>query len=187
MTMVDDYQAAKTLARDSQETLRTITPRAVYAAYEGLKEAGLIRLERLADPGARQAFADAVKAGVLAGVSDFYQQEPIDDVRARHAMWGAVGYVPEQLTRVVEGLKDKFSYDIFMKSIAEGTRYAEATALDQGMPLNALSLDRAGEVVGYAASKGLSVDLSKLDSLESLVKAIELADQAQGLTATVDE
>ncbi len=190
MGMIDDYKKAETLARDSEETLKSVTPLAVFGAYEGLKEAGLVRLEKLKDDSDRQAFKDAVKSGVLKGISGYYQVGKkgfVDDVRARHAMWGAVGYVPEQLSEFTDLLKDQFSYEALMAIIGRGTRYAEATALDKSMPRSVLKTDDAGkaDVVAYCAERGIKYDPSELKGLEEMVKAIELAEQ-KGLTASLE-
>lgn len=174
MATVQDYLDAQKQAQRSVETLKRRVRGAYDAAQATTNNEAYDCLDRLVDDTIRGRFKNTLISSLITPIQAMINGTPEDRIfQEALAMNGFYGFTGEQLRGLIDGAKDKLTFEGFWDYLGKKTRFGEVQQIRYQAPGNVLDQVAIPDVVNYTGIAPTQPDLITLQDKAELISWFE--------------
>lgn len=174
MATVRDYLDAQKQAQRSIETLKRRVRGAYDAAQATTNNGTYDCLDELVDDAVRGRFKNTLISSLAAPIQAMINGTPEDRIfQEALAMNGFYGFTGEQLRGLVDGAKDKLTFEGFWDYLGKKTRFGEVQQVRYQAPGSVLDQVTTPDVVNYVGIAPTQPDLITLQDKAELINWFE--------------
>ncbi len=174
MATVQDYLEAQKQAQRSVETLKRHV-RGAYDAAQATTNNGLYDcLDQLVDNAIRGRFKDTLLSSLTAPIQAMINGTPEDRIfQEALAMNGFYGFTGEQVRGLIDGAKDKLTFEGFWDYLGKKTRFGEVQQIRYQAPSSVLDQVTIPDVINYVGIAPTKPNLITLQDKAELINWFE--------------